>query len=378
MLEMVLMIAGIPIESPTTNSWKRTIPRISNVISALQLALTIGQFDGNADVLVVAWYLLRILGLGSCFVKFLMLNHFAEKIREVQNFIVNRPCDSGDNQHDASIREKFGKSVKRILVAIMTMVAMDMVVISIPSSQRTKLLGIPTYFLKFGSFCYKSVQFLYGFFIPLIWIPMYLSYPLVLGMLLTGLRTEMQILKHSFEHLGHQTKSGLFDKRHWLQLKHDIGGLLNQQLLLHRHLRTVRHLVGFGFFIAYYFAVFFIGAILFITKMHDIAFFVVFLISLFMVVLIECYCWCHLVDSLDDVADGIGQSIYELCAKLPDSREHHSDFVAMRTSLMIIWMNTCNSPQVKCLGIFRICSEKFVNLCNASYTVFTFFIGMPS
>lgn len=59
--------------------------------------------------------------------------------------------------------------------------------------------------------------------------------------------------------------------------------------------------MGFGFFIAYYFAVFFIGAILFITKMHDIAFFVVFLISLFMVVLIECYCWCHLVDSLDDV-----------------------------------------------------------------------------
>lgn len=233
MLENFLMIPGICL-SPEMKPWKRRVCRTINVISVLQIALTIGTWKRNPDVLQIAWYVLKVFGVTTCSLKVLMLMRFAEPIRRVQSYIMSKSTVADVEQYEAVVRKKFGRSVQSLIVAILTMVIIDVVTICVPNSQRNKLLAIPSFCLVFGPLCYETLHCLYIFFVPLIWIPMYLSYPLVMGILLTGLRTELQILQHRIESLVHRTKPELFQDDYWKQLKNVVRDLVMQQQDLFR------------------------------------------------------------------------------------------------------------------------------------------------
>ncbi|XP_053686133.1 uncharacterized protein LOC128735674 [Sabethes cyaneus] len=62
----------------------------------------------------------------------------------------------------------------------------------------------------------------------------------------------------------------------------------------------------------------------------------------------------------------------ELCTILPHSKSHHTNYIEMRTSLMIIILCTSDSIRISCGGFFQMSSRVFLRVINVLYTVTTF------
>ena len=113
--------------------------------------------------------------------------------------------------------------------------------------------------------------------------------------------------------------------------------------------------------------------------------------------LFEYFSLCYLVDSFQDEVsspisnpffhysypffrnlqvDSIGQHIFEICARIPFRSERRSEYVQLRTTLMIMWINTHNGIHMDCVGLFEINAPKFLALLNIAYSVLTFLTQM--
>ncbi|XP_029736243.2 uncharacterized protein LOC115271006 [Aedes albopictus] len=92
--------------------------------------------------------------------------------------------------------------------------------------------------------------------------------------------------------------------------------------------------------------------------------------------LFEYFSLCYLVDSFQDEVDSIGQHIFESCARIPFRSERRSEYVQLRTTLMIMWINTRNGIHMDCVGLFEINTPKFLALLNIAYSVLTFLTQM--
>ena len=73
--------------------------------------------------------------------------------------------------------------------------------------------------------------------------------------------------------------------------------------------------------------------------------------------------------------DATSLHTFSLCAQLPHSRDHHRDYVAMRTTLMIIGHCSRNIVQFRCFDIPDISVTVFVSMVNVSYSVLTFLLN---
>ncbi|XP_062698976.1 uncharacterized protein LOC134284252, partial [Aedes albopictus] len=113
---------------------------------------------------------------------------------------------------------------------------------------------------------------------------------------------------------------------------------------------------------------------------------------------LECYWWCYLIDSLqvqvsffclvcgmsDQLlkfeilqAVGIADLVNGVIFELSRLAENHSEYVQMRTSLMIIQIYaSTNSEWFSCAGVFPVSIEAFKNLCNIIYSLITFLLNM--
>nr|XP_029736243.1 uncharacterized protein LOC115271006 [Aedes albopictus] len=92
--------------------------------------------------------------------------------------------------------------------------------------------------------------------------------------------------------------------------------------------------------------------------------------------LFEYFSLCYLVDSFQDEVDSIGQHIFEICARIPFRSERRSEYVQLRTTLMVMWINTRNGIHMDCVGLFEINTPKFLALLNIAYSVLTFLTQM--
>lgn len=156
-------------------------------------------------------------------------------------------------------------------------------------------------------------------------------------------------------------------------------------------------MMGKVFLLVHYFSVFAVGAMFYACHEVPIGFMTLIFAAAVSFFLLEYFFLCHLVDSLQDEvsrnwqiwlsivvfhskcnsqADAIGQHLFDLCAQIPFRPERRSEYVQMRTTLMIIWLNTRNRVVMNCMGMFEINTPKFVALINVAYSVLTFLIQM--
>ena len=118
---------------------------------------------------------------------------------------------------------------------------------------------------------------------------------------------------------------------------------------------------------------------------------------------VKCYYWCWVISSFQDVVCSwfasdfiwisnsffslLPISIYfqnkqvevyvmKLITAIPYLKEHHSEYIGLRTALMIMTIRTQFSAKFSCTGIALISVELFGNLINVSYSVIMFLLNM--
>lgn len=72
----------------------------------------------------------------------------------------------------------------------------------------------------------------------------------------------------------------------------------------------------------------------------------------------------------------MGEEIYEICVHIPHSRDHHSKYIQLRTSLIIIWINNSNGYTVNCFGLLNLSILTFVDMANITYSLLMFLINV--
>lgn len=68
----------------------------------------------------------------------------------------------------------------------------------------------------------------------------------------------------------------------------------------------------------------------------------------------------------------------KLITGIPHVRMYHSEYVALRSSLMIMKIHTRQSLQFSCVGIFDISVEVFGDLLDIVYSLLTFLLNVNS
>ncbi|KAL9696710.1 hypothetical protein quinque_016289 [Culex quinquefasciatus] len=118
------------------------------------------------------------------------------------------------------------------------------------------------------------------------------------------------------------------------------------------------------------------GAISYVIIRDEFSLCSVAVLTCMSISVLECYWWCHLVDTFQDVNETISRHLLSQCCQLPYSDDHHVDYVKMRISLLIIAGRSRQSVGFSCCGIFKISTAMFANLLNICYSVLMFLVNV--
>lgn len=323
MLNVLLLCAGIRTQLAVTWSWERPVRYLVHLISAYHSVVIILQaahvIAEQNDVMEAAFCLIKIVGVVSAYIKILLLTYHANSIDEVELFIRSKPMNSGDEEYDSRVRGKFLRLTLVVIRYVFGVLIVDEILFAFPNSQRNKLFKLPPAMSSLGSgITAWLANFMFVNWMPLIWLSKYLCCTIKLGVLLMGLRVEFKILTHKLEQITRKAKTFECVEDHCKFLKDELRVFLEKQAEFRRWVKTQRYMIifsfipfnrkfelirpilGMAFFMIYYYSLFFIGTMLYVTHHQGFEFYSLTFASSVLVTLLECYWWCQLVDSFQD------------------------------------------------------------------------------
>ncbi|KXJ72946.1 hypothetical protein RP20_CCG016854 [Aedes albopictus] len=378
------MFAGIrsEIQSERTPKWTygRQVRIFVNGLFFYQSAVTalqmfyVGYGKNVAVDFQTIFMITKIVGVIAVLAKWLLLMFQKDSVCTVLNFITSKRVKSGDDAHDELAQKQFNRSACTMMRISFAMTAANAVLLFIPSEITEQALGMPPPLTRYGKlatrlFYLTSTQLMF-----LGIVPKFLSNMVCIGMLIMGMRCKLEILAHRYKCVLSQPFVN--PEIYFSRLEQDVREVLNQQMEYWRHFAILQTLVEKAFFIAHFYAMYSIGSCLFLSHKTGFNFLSGTLVSLSVAYVLKYYMWCYLVDSVQDVGDAIGDLIYEHCAQMPYSRKHHAQYVRMKSSLVIIWMNTRTGYSMSCMGMLEITTKTFVSFLNVVYSVTMFLINM--
>nr|XP_029732144.1 uncharacterized protein LOC109414917 [Aedes albopictus] len=211
--------------------------------------------------------------------------------------------------------------------------------------------------------------------------------------LLLGMRVKLNIVAHRYRQILKQ--ESLDQEQRFDRMNEEIRKALIQQtecwryqyafltecfdnssVLYFRHLSILKDIVGKAFIPVHYYSLYCIGSLLYVSRDMGVNATSGVLVASVCFLLLEYYVTCRLIDSLRDVTDSIGYTMFELCARIPYTRKSHQKFVQMKRALIITWINTSNVSFANCFQLFNISTSAFVGMLNITYSVFTFLINV--
>ncbi|XP_062549934.1 uncharacterized protein LOC134214629 [Armigeres subalbatus] len=293
-------------------------------------------------------------------------------ISSLRNAIISDRVNSGDRAFDEREYRRFNKSGRTMLLIIYGLVIVDTVLLSIPHPMKDSVLELPPQLARSGKAASGVLYFFFLGFIALSLIPRVFCSLACIGILLMGLRLKLKLLANRYETIiGYIF---LDADSYYERVGREVRIAVDQQLECWRQIQILKNCVRKQFFVVHYFAVFAIGALLYLCQ--DLGFNVlsVAIVATTAGFLLEYYLWCDLVDSLQEEAHTIGYLIFELCAKIPYIQKYRLQYKRLQSSLMITWINTGNSLKMDCMGLFEISKVSFVYLLNVVYKVLMFLI----
>ncbi|XP_021704698.1 uncharacterized protein LOC23687598 [Aedes aegypti] len=257
---------------------------------------------------------------------------------------------------------------------IIIIIIANAVLLLIPSAATKQALALPPPLSNYGKHVSCIVYLFSTQLLFLGTVPKFLSNMACIGMLIMGMRFKLKILAHRYFRMLNQPV--VSSEKHFARMERDVKEVLNYQTEYRKHFETLKMLVEKAFFIAHFYALYSLGTCFYLSHKTGFNVLSLTLISLSVAYILKYYLWCHLVESLQDVANSIGDLIYEHCVQMPYSRKHHTQYMGMKTSLIIIWMNTKNGYAISCMGMIDISTKTFVSFLNAVYSVMMFLINV--
>ncbi|XP_062716041.1 uncharacterized protein LOC134291818 [Aedes albopictus] len=351
LLDVFLLLAGV--RSHATSRWATEgfIRYSINVFHSMKLS---GIFVAGAKVTLVAY--------------------FGTSIGHVRNLITGNSINSGDEAYDELEYAKFKKLARKMMLVVYTVLIVDAFLMFIPCAATQELFTLPPPLSRAGPAlspvlytCAAQLLFLGA-------VPKFFSNLACIGTLIIGMRSKLQVLVHRWDRiLNHPLES---PRLYFERMDRELRIVLDQQMEYWKQLQILKGLVEKSFFIVHYYSLYSIGSCFFVARELGINVLTGVIYASAFAYLMQHYLWCHLVDSLQDVANTIGDEIYVHCAQMPYSRKYHKQYVQMKTSLIIVWYNTINGMSMQCMGMINISTATFGDLINIIYSVLTFLINM--
>ncbi|XP_062705098.1 uncharacterized protein LOC109415759 [Aedes albopictus] len=304
----------------------------------------------------------------------IMFSHLQKPIAAVRIFVIGNSVNSGNKDFDEHEQRIINRFVRTMMKFSIGLILANVVAFLVPNSVAEKALGLPPLLQGLGQPMSSILRCLAITCMPLVIVPRFLTSFATVATLLLGMRAKLRMLGYRYAQILVRSRR---DAEYSLgRINRDMRETSNQQMEYWSVLSALKDLVEKMFFLVHYSAIFTVGAFLFIAQHTGVNLFSASLASGAAFFLTEHFIQCRLVDTLQDEVDFISDVIYELCAKLPYSEDQHAEYVHVRSSLMIISMNTSSGVSMSCFGIFEISTLTFVDLANTAYMVLTFLISI--
>nr|XP_029732177.1 uncharacterized protein LOC115268272 [Aedes albopictus] len=305
--------------------------------------------------------------------KLLLIRFYRNPIEDLRHYITNGSVTSGDKGRDKLELRKFNEKSRILIFCIFGLTVIDTVFLSIPNSSTDVALRVPT---NEESKPHISLAFRFFFIslLPLGFVPKFFCCMATIGTLLMGMRTNFTMLAHRYRSILKQPF--VINGTDWRRMDRELKETLAHHVEFWRHLKVLKNLVGRSFFLVHIFSVLSIGALCYVCQGVGVDFLSLVIIATMVMFMLEYYLFCYFVDSLQDVADCLGDQIFEICALMPYNKTNHSQYQGFKTALIIAWINTRHGLSMSCVGLFDISTFAFLHLLNIAYTVLTFLIQM--
>nr|XP_029709479.1 uncharacterized protein LOC109417563 [Aedes albopictus] len=336
------LLAGVRSDSTTNWTKERSIRIFSNClfvfgISMLALDVLSDFLERWDDNFVKVMALLKLTSICLSCLKTVAIVFLKEPIATLRTFILSQRVNSGDEVFDALERRKLNETARTMLRCMLGLIVVEMILLSIPNQTMDNVFRMPPVLLHIGETPSRIVHALFMCSLPVFLLPRLFSNIAYIGVLIMGMQMKLKMLAHRYRGMLNLTAS-------------------NVENYLER-VDTLEPSFSCG-------------------KIWDSTDFPPFFLLTFLSLLLEYYVWCHLVDSFHDVASSMGEEIYEICVHIPHSRDHHSKYIQLRTSLIIIWINNSNGYTVNCFGLLNLSILTFVDMANITYSLLMFLINV--
>ncbi|XP_055522505.1 uncharacterized protein LOC129716697 [Wyeomyia smithii] len=300
-------------------------------------------------------------------------------------FLNENSNNSNEAEHDSLVRGQFHQTVQKACIGLLFMTFCTQALMWIPSKQRDSVIDVPEFFVMFGpTFVRVGKMFIHELYVTL-WMCRIYFCTVVCASLLAGLRAELLIIAKNYSGILAQIQCNLSSdgacqeanvKLFWTTLNQQVGWVVHQHVELLRNVAIIKPALEMVFLVMYVRMIVCLGLMSFIAVKAGVSPVTAIILTAVIGYLAECYWACRLVDSFQDINNQIMKDAYEVCTILPFSKAHRSDYIKMRTSLMIIHLCTSSSLKISCGGFFQMTSRIFVRVVNTSYTVITFLTQM--
>ncbi|XP_021703812.1 uncharacterized protein LOC110681078 [Aedes aegypti] len=342
------------------------------IVFLLQLEHSLNTY--RVDLPVKMWEIMKFATWFSAAMKMFLSALLHERITVVRQFIISDRVNSGDKVFDDYEYHKFNRYVRLMIALLSGFIVVDSVLLAVPNSSMQNAFLLPPQLKRTGKIISGIIHCFAVNFLSFGVHPRFFSNLTCAATLLLGVRAKLRMLTHRFTKLI--ALSDLSSDNYFDCMSRELREVLLQQTEYWRFLGILKRLIAEVFVLVHYFSILSIGAFFFITTDTGISFMSAAITSAAAYLLLEYYLLCRLVDSLQEEADAMVSVIFELCARMPYSSEHHSKYIEFRTSFMIIWINARRGMLMNCFGLFEISTLAFVGLLNTAYTVLAFLISV--
>ncbi|XP_055541627.1 uncharacterized protein LOC129727645 [Wyeomyia smithii] len=157
-------------------------------------------------------------------------------------------------------------------------------------------------------------------------------------------------------------------------LKRKLGTIVQDHVELLSQLEQLKGFLQVSFMVMFYLQMVTVGGILFYITSQKLTALAVVLASYVCVLMLECYWYCKLSDNLNETNNNIGWAVYNLDwpQKLRYHPAGHRTYREIRTTLLLILVNSQKSLGINCGGLFEMKTETFAYFLNLCYKCLMF------
>nr|XP_029736371.1 uncharacterized protein LOC109402784 [Aedes albopictus] len=203
--------------------------------------------------------------------------------------------------------------------------------------------------------------------------------------IMSSLETEYAIMVHGFESFVRSVRSGqdsivslnaITGSISWNLLKENLHFHVNQHLLLTENFAKIQQVIRYLYCVIHYSSMVLVAVAIYLVLLEDTL--TGMLISAVAVVFftLECFWWCSVAEYFPSINASLEEHIANLSLAIPYHRHHHSDYIQLRTTLMVFKMNVRNSAVFSCAEMFQLSRASYLQIVQKSYALFTFMLNV--